>query len=509
MIPNATLILGPPGCGKTYALIQRVEEKLAQGVHPSRIGVVSFTTKAIREAMDRACAKFNLTPRDFPHWKTLHATGYHALGLQTTDVMGRQDYKRLGDLLAVDFSAMSSVSVDDGLPIPSFGGWGAKYLNLIMRSTYRQSSLEWEFNYEEDYNLHYPKLVQIKEQLSEYKAKMNKYDFSDMIKIYVETIEPPYLDLLIVDEAQDLMPLQWRMAEKMAKNATEVVLAGDDDQAIHRWATADVREFIGSTTRVEVLSQSYRLPRRVWELAMRISKRIPGRLEKEFKPRDAEGSLNYVWRVEQLPLETGSWTIMARTNSYVDDIADTLRSLGYYYSRKGVASINPNAMEVMATWNDLVEGRGIGLGRAKKFYENVPKTGEDAVVKRGSSKLLEAADPEELLTYEVLVARYGLLAPTDMDPMDVARLSEEERRYIRALKRRGEDLTKDPRIKISTIHAMKGGQDDNVAVYTGSTKSCMEGKYPEDEHRVFYVAITRTKDNLYVIESDSKYRYDL
>ena len=509
MIPNATLILGPPGCGKTYALIQRVEEKLAQGVHPSRIGVVSFTTKAIREAMDRACAKFNLTPRDFPHWKTLHATGYHALGLQTTDVMGRQDYKRLGDLLAVDFSAMSSVSVDDGLPIPSFGGWGAKYLNLIMRSTYRQSSLEWEFNYEEDYNLHYPKLVQIKEQLSEYKAKMNKYDFSDMIKIYVETIEPPYLDLLIVDEAQDLMPLQWRMAEKMAKNATEVVLAGDDDQAIHRWATADVREFIGSTTHVEVLSQSYRLPRVVWELAMRISKRIPGRLEKEFKPRDAEGSLTYVWRVEQLPLETGSWTIMARTNSYVDDIADTLRSLGYYYSRKGVASINPNAMEVMATWNDLVEGRGIGLGRAKKFYENVPKTGEDAVVKRGSSKLLEAADPEELLTYEALVARYGLLAPMDMDPMDVARLSEEERRYIRALKRRGEDLTKDPRIKISTIHAMKGGQDDNVAVYTGSTKSCMEGKYPEDEHRVFYVAITRTKDNLYVIESDSKYRYDL
>ena len=45
MIPNATLILGPPGCGKTYTLIERVQEKLQEGVHPSRIGVVSFTTK--------------------------------------------------------------------------------------------------------------------------------------------------------------------------------------------------------------------------------------------------------------------------------------------------------------------------------------------------------------------------------------------------------------------------------------------------------------------------------
>ena len=75
MIPNATLILGPPGCGKTYTLIERVEAKLQEGVHPSRIGVVSFTTKAIGEFVDRACAKFNLTKNDFPHFRTLHATG--------------------------------------------------------------------------------------------------------------------------------------------------------------------------------------------------------------------------------------------------------------------------------------------------------------------------------------------------------------------------------------------------------------------------------------------------
>ena len=35
MIPNATLILGPPGCGKTYKLIERVED-LEKDSHPPK-----------------------------------------------------------------------------------------------------------------------------------------------------------------------------------------------------------------------------------------------------------------------------------------------------------------------------------------------------------------------------------------------------------------------------------------------------------------------------------------
>lgn len=134
MIPNATLILGPPGCGKTYTLIERVQEKLEQGVHPSRIGVVSFTTKAIGEFIERACAKFNLSRNDFPHFRTLHATGYHGLGLQRGDVMDHEDYKRLGEILGLIFKNADATSIDDGIPIPSIKGSGSKYLQLIMRS---------------------------------------------------------------------------------------------------------------------------------------------------------------------------------------------------------------------------------------------------------------------------------------------------------------------------------------------------------------------------------------
>ena len=232
MIANSKLILGPPGCGKTYSLIQEVKNALAHGVSPSRIGVVSFTTKAIREFIDRACSEFNLTKDDFPHFRTLHATGFHGLGLDSSDVMGRQDYRALSDMLGVDFEGKDATSMDDGISIPAIGGSGSKYLQTIMRAKYREVSLSQEYNMQGDYSLHFEKLDQIDRTLVLYKSKFNKLDFSDIISQYVENVETPYLDLLIVDEAQDLTPLQWTMVEKMSDNAEEIIIAGDDDLSL-------------------------------------------------------------------------------------------------------------------------------------------------------------------------------------------------------------------------------------------------------------------------------------
>lgn len=75
MIPKAQLVLGPPGTGKTYYLIQRIKEALDNGTHPSRIGVISFTRKAIEEMVERACAEFNLEPKNFPYMKTFTRSG--------------------------------------------------------------------------------------------------------------------------------------------------------------------------------------------------------------------------------------------------------------------------------------------------------------------------------------------------------------------------------------------------------------------------------------------------
>ena len=509
MIVNSKLILGPPGCGKTYSLIQEVKNALANGVSPSRIGVVSFTTKAIREFVDRACVEFGLTKDDFPHFRTLHATGFHGLGLDSSDVMGREDYGILSKMLGVDFEGADSTSVDDGISIPTIGGSGAKYLQMIMRAKYREVSLDKEYNITEDYSLFFEKLTQINEQLFLYKSKFSKLDFSDMISKYIEEVDAPYLDLLIVDEAQDLTPLQWTMVEMISERSEQVIIAGDDDQAIHRWTGVDVQRFINSSENIKVLNKSYRLPRSVWELSKRICRRIPGRIEKEFFPKEEEGKVNWVWRIGDLPLNQGSWTIMARTNSFVKDMAEELRSLGYFYSIKGRPSISREHLDTMHTWKQLQAGHSVSVETIKRFYKAVPKTKDKAVVSRGSTSLLDMLQPDDTVNYDHLVKDFGMLASLSKDAKDIVKLSEDDKLYISTLERRGDSIEGEPRIKLSTIHAMKGGEDDNVAVYMGSTQACMEGKNPEDEHRVFYVAVTRAKQNLYLIESDKKYRYIL
>ena len=70
----------------------------------------------------------------------------------------------------------------------------------------------------------------------------------------------PKLEVVFIDEAQDLSPLQWKMVHLLQANAKEVFVAGDDDQAIFRYAGADVDYFIGLQGSVTVLDQSYRIP---------------------------------------------------------------------------------------------------------------------------------------------------------------------------------------------------------------------------------------------------------
>ena len=90
-------------------------------------------------------------------------------------------------------------------------------------------------------------------------------------------------------------------------------------------------------------------------------------------------------------------------------------------------------------------------------------------------------------------------------------LSVKEISYIRAMLRRGEKITKQPRIRLSTIHAAKGGEADNVVLLTDITTRVYKNyqENPDDENRVFYVGITRTKKNLFLIEPQTTRCYQL
>jgi len=80
---------------------------------------------------------------------------------------------------------------------------------------------------------------------------------------------------------------------------------------------------------------------------------------------------------------------------------------------------------------------------------------------------------------------------------------------LRRLEKMGEDIKGEPRLRVSTIHKAKGGECDNVVVLLDVGKIVYNAyiKNPDDEHRIFYVAVTRAKECLYIVEAKSEEGY--
>lgn len=133
-------------------------------------------------------------------------------------------------------------------------------------------------------------------------------------------------------------------------------------------------------------------------------------------------------------------------------------------------------------------------------------------VTRGYKKLTGLAD-DDLVTLPMLVETYGLKADDSMiwsEAMD--KLPDMDRAYITALLRRGGKFNGIPRITASTIHGSKGGEADNVVLFTDLSPAAdtQFQQNPDDTHRVFYVGVTRAKQNLYIVDAEDVSRsYDL
>jgi len=129
-------------------------------------------------------------------------------------------------------------------------------------------------------------------------------------------------------------------------------------------------------------------------------------------------------------------------------------------------------------------------------------------IKRGFKKLTGLED-DDVVSMSALMENHGLLADQSMiwsEALD--KIPETDRAYVTALLRRGEKFNAEPRISLSTIHGSKGGEADNVVLYTSLTKAADDDmqRNPDDMHRVFYVGITRTKDTLVLVEPEDAAR---
>ena len=87
-------------------------------------------------------------------------------------------------------------------------------------------------------------------------------------------------------------------------------------------------------------------------------------------------------------------------------------------------------------------------------------------------------------------------------------ITDEDKKYIQRVLDNGFSLTDKPKIHISTIHRVKGGQANTVVLLSDSAKASEHFASNQDEEtRVFYTGITRTFQNLVVVEPEKKYSF--
>jgi ATP-dependent exoDNAse (exonuclease V) beta subunit len=237
------------------------------------------------------------------------------------------------------------------------------------------------------------------------------------------------------------------------------------------------------------LTQSRRIPRAVHDFALGIIKRVSNRRYKEWAPRDHEGSLKFHDDIKDINMSSGKWLVLTRTRYMLEDIEDEMRERGWYFENRFKKMPEKDAAEAALEWESARKGQPLNYKQIERLYSymspaHVDKNFLKGLAQEGFYSLADTGIKTDAVWYEAF------------DNLDFRRKS-----YIRSMRRNGENLNDKPRIKLSTIHSVKGGEEDNVVLLTDLTTNTNRSylKQPDDETRLFYVGATRTKENLHII----------
>jgi len=480
-------ILGPPGTGKTTRLINYVKTLVKFGTPIDKIGYFAFTKKAADEAIDRTLRLYShYRQKDLKYFRTLHSLAFTELGMKKSNVMQDEHYEDIGRKLGIEVTVYSNGEDKTG-----FVDSDSEYFNIINAARIKEISIEDEYNsdmYSPDIDKH--QLQILKDEVDNYKKSYGLVDFTDMIERFNVAGLCPKYDVVFIDEAQDLSPIQWRMYDILKKNSKHIILAGDDDQAIYGWAGADVKRFQSEPAKDIVLPQSYRVPEAVQEIANCILNRIPDlrRIKKNWKAREDVllPIIQRVTSIEDVPLHLGDWLILARTNYKLKKLAPILKEMGIYFEIKNRKSYRTRLYKSIKDYTRWTNGDKLSISECKDLFEFLE---------------LDKELTEERM-YDLKEFGYAF---TD-HWYEVFKADPEECLYIREMMRNNEKLSEDPRVKLSTMHAAKGGEANNVLIILDNTKKIREAieksiDKQDEEHRDWYVGVIRTKQNIYIMEA--------
>lgn len=227
-------VLAGPGSGKTAVITQRTKNLITEyGVNPSNILVITFTKAAAAEMKQRFYKGMN---RDDVRvtFGTFHAVFFmvlkHAYHLDSSNVVPEeQKYQIMRDIISrqqLDYrdetemigNLLSEISLvkNSRMDIKNFysGQCGAEIFRKIYAEYNRYLRQNRRIDFDDMLTYTYELFAQRPDILS---AWQKKYKF------------------ILIDEFQDINPIQYDIMRMMAKPENNLFIVGDDDQSIYRF----------------------------------------------------------------------------------------------------------------------------------------------------------------------------------------------------------------------------------------------------------------------------------
>lgn len=274
------LVLAGAGSGKTRTLIYRVAYLLEKGVPPQNILLVTFTNKAARNMQERIELLLEAKPKGL--WSgTFHHIGNRSLRMFAKELGYRRDFGILDqedsvDLLKVCVKSVKIKTHEERFPHP-------KVLRSII--SFSANSNKKLVETLEKYHPHFLRFNEDIEKISrEYTLKKkasSNMDYDDLLTKWLWLLKNDerardkfsrQFHYILVDEYQDTNRLQSGIIKELSGFHRNVLVVGDDAQAIYSFRGADVGNILRfpgeyPDTKIFKLESNYRSSPEILELA--------------------------------------------------------------------------------------------------------------------------------------------------------------------------------------------------------------------------------------------------
>ncbi len=540
-MPIIARTIGGPGAGKTTRALEIIEMVLDKLVNdPLRIGFVSFTRAARREAAARAASKFNVPLQllEKEGWfRTIHSVAYRCLGVQPGEILAgsEEDNAWLRNVLGDERAHISGSENDDMFSLPSDAGDSCRALAMWDAARNKQVTLEslWEASYATDSRI--PGLPVCQSVVTVYEAAKReggRFDFCDLLMRYAgkqwsgnhnspfANVEPegydPGLPVWCHDEAQDASYLTSLVFERLTRFSTWVYIFLDEYQAIYEFAGADGRIFGRCpVAKEEILPISYRCPTNILACADQIMLR-GGHKARPFRSNAEGGEVvrNDLYSALSSVKADESTLVLARTNEFARRASMILDDAGIpWIPTKGNGGFNAPARAAgVAALVALQNGKPIEAEGVYRLTQLLPAKSDGVqLFERGTKGQWESAEYRKQHSFE----RWGLSVFDMCGATDALKeligsgryvelLERPAARMVEAAKRHGIESVVNPKVRLGTCHSAKGAQAEHVVAVNKipypTVRAIQEEEGMDAERRVWFVTASRASKKLTIAE---------